>query len=96
MCKNPQMVASINKPPPINSNILMFFDQDLEDVHSPYDDALIVKVQISNVMVSPVLVDNGSSVNVLFKDAADKIGLLDSINKGKTTLHIVNGPLSSL
>lgn len=46
----------------------MFFDQDLEDVHSPYDDALIVKVQISNIMVSRVLVDNGSSVNILFKD----------------------------
>lgn len=62
------MMVSINKPLPINSNILMFFDQDLEDVHSPYDDALIVKVQISNIMVSRVLVDNGSSVNILFKD----------------------------
>lgn len=46
------MVALIIKLLSINSNILMFFDQDLEDVHSPYYDALVVKVQISNTMVS--------------------------------------------
>lgn len=62
------MVALINIPLAIDSNILMFFDRDLEGVHSPYNDALIVKVQISNTMVSRVLMDNRSGVNILFKD----------------------------
>ncbi|KAM2451813.1 hypothetical protein ACFX1W_009217 [Malus domestica] len=44
------MVAIINKPLAIDSNILMFFDNDLKDIHSPHDDALIVKVQISNTL----------------------------------------------
>lgn len=64
------MVASINKPLAIDSNILMFSDRDLEEVHSPYNDALVVKVQISNAMVSRVLMDNRSRVNVIFKDVA--------------------------
>lgn len=42
-CKKPRMVASINKPLLIYSNILMFSDQNLDDVHSPHDDALVIK-----------------------------------------------------
>lgn len=44
--------------------------------------------------------DNGSGVNVLFKDAAEKMGILDTTNKGKTTLHTIKGthvhPLGTL
>ncbi|TQD72737.1 hypothetical protein C1H46_041728 [Malus baccata] len=59
-------------------NILMFFNRDLEDVHSPFDDVVIVKMQISNAMVNHVLVDNGSGVNVLFKDVVENMAILDS------------------
>lgn len=59
-CKKPQMVANINKPFPTGSNIRMFFYWDLEDVHSSHDDALVIKVQISNAMVSCIFVDDGS------------------------------------
>ncbi|KAM1637101.1 hypothetical protein ACFX13_015223 [Malus domestica] len=69
------MVAFIYKPPPIASTIPMFSNRDLEDVCLPYDDALVIKVQISNAMVSRVLVDNGYRVNILFKDAAEKMGI---------------------
>ncbi|KAB2621075.1 hypothetical protein D8674_037654 [Pyrus ussuriensis x Pyrus communis] len=44
----------------------------------------------SNAIVSRVLVDNGLGVNVLFKDVAEKMGILDSIDKGRTTLHTFN------
>lgn len=87
------MVASIYKPPPIASTIPMFSNRDLEDVCSPYDDALVITVHISNAMVSRVLVDNGYRVNILFKDAAEKMGILDNINKSKTTMHTFNGIL---
>lgn len=64
------MVPSINKPFPVDSNILMFIDQNLEDVYSSHDDSLVIKVHISNAMVSRVLVDNRYEVNILFKDEA--------------------------
>lgn len=69
-CKKHRMVASNNKPLAIDSNILMLSDRDLEGVHSPYNDAIVVKLQISNAMVSWVLMDNRSGVKVLFKDVA--------------------------
>lgn len=89
-CKKPKVVALINMPFTIDSNILMFYDQDLENVHSPYDNALIIKVQIPNAIVSRVSMDNGSGINALFMDAAEKMGILDNINKGKTTIHTFN------
>lgn len=72
------MVATINKPLSINSNILMFPSQDLEDVNSIHDDALVIKVQISNALSQ--LYDNGSKVNILFKDAAERMRILDRVN----------------
>ncbi|KAM2096325.1 hypothetical protein COP2_019068 [Malus domestica] len=69
----------------------MSSDRDLEDVHSPHGDALVIKVQILNALDDCILVDNGFRVSVLFKDAAKKIGILDNINKGRTTLHNFNG-----
>ncbi|KAM1179452.1 hypothetical protein ACFX2G_019025 [Malus domestica] len=89
--KKPRLVASINKSLAINSTILMSSDRDLEDVHSPHGDALVIKVQILNALDDRILVDNGFRVSVLFKDAAKKMGILDNINKGRTTLHNFNG-----
>ncbi|KAB2622392.1 hypothetical protein D8674_024574 [Pyrus ussuriensis x Pyrus communis] len=44
-------------------------------------------------MVSRVSVDNGLRINVLIMDVAEKMGILDNINKGKTTIHTFNGAL---
>lgn len=84
------MVASINEPLTIGSNILMFSDRDLEDVHSPHDNTFVIKIQISNALVRYVLVDNGSGVNVIFNDVVEKMGIHESINKGNATLHTFN------
>lgn len=84
------MMALINKPLAfVLSDILMLFDWELEDV-SLHDNDLVVKVQIYNAKVSWVLVDNRSGVNIIFKDVAEKMAILDNINKGKTTIHSFN------
>lgn len=84
-------MANINKQLAIGSNILRFSDQDLEDVYSPYDDALVVKAQLSNALVSRVLVNNGLGASVFFKDVAEKLEILDNINKRKTTIQFQRG-----
>lgn len=68
----------------------MFSDWDLEDVHPPYDNTFVIKIQISNALVSCVLVDNGSGVHVIFNDVVEKVGIHDCINKGNTTFHTFN------
>lgn len=40
-------------------------EDDARHVHHPHNDALVVKVAIGSINVHMVLVDNGSSVNIL-------------------------------
>ena len=39
----------------------------------PHDDPLVVSVQIANTIVHRTLVDSGSSANILFREAFDKL-----------------------
>lgn len=70
----------------------MFSGWDLEDINSPHDDALVIKVQIFNAMVSHVLV-----VKIFFKDKINRISILDNITKSKTLPHTFSKtPVQSL
>ena len=51
-------------------NILIIFsDQDLEMIKLPHADPLIIKLWIGDAMVSRVLVDGGSSSDILLWEA---------------------------
>ena len=56
----------------------------MEGCHHPHDDPLVIRVFIANKTVHMVLVDNESSVNIIFVSAFDKMGIrrekLESIN----------------
>ncbi|GFS38849.1 hypothetical protein Acr_00g0059790 [Actinidia rufa] len=51
----------------------IFNNNDLRGLHLPHDDALVISVVIANFNVQRILVDNGSSVNILFILAFDKM-----------------------
>ncbi|XP_074569642.1 uncharacterized protein LOC141826298 [Curcuma longa] len=55
------------------SPAIYFGPQDLEGVATPHDDALVIRATIANYDVARVFVDTGSSVNVLYKDAFDRM-----------------------
>ena len=44
----------------------MFTDQDLIGVHLPYENALVITMRVANVDIRQVLVNNESSVSVMF------------------------------
>ena len=50
-----------------------FTDQDLEGVHFPHEDALVVNIRVANYDVRCVLINNGSDVNVIFLDTLKKM-----------------------
>ena len=59
----------------------------MEDCHHPHDDPLVIRVVVANKTIHRVLVDNGSSTDIIFKSAFDKMGI------GKEKLEPVNAYL---
>ena len=54
---------------------IAFIEQDLYTVRLPHQDPLVIKLQVDQVILGRVLVDGGSSAEVLFWDAFQKMGL---------------------
>lgn len=54
---------------------ITFTTTDSIRVILPHQDATIISIQISNFMVKKVFMDTWSSVNVIFKDTFDSMGL---------------------
>ncbi|XP_062153622.1 uncharacterized protein LOC133861818 [Alnus glutinosa] len=50
---------------------IAFSDKDYEGVYLPHSDALVVTMVIANHRIHRVLVDNGSSADILYKSAFD-------------------------
>ena len=53
----------------------MFTDKDAERVHHPYDDAIVITLLIADYTTRRVLVDNGSSVDILYYLAFEQMRL---------------------
>lgn len=63
---------------------ITFTEEDARQVHQPHNDALVITVMIGNMNVHRVLVDNGSSVNILSYNIYQKMGLA---TKEMTTVY---------
>ena len=59
----------------MTNQVITFSEDDARTVHFPHHDPLVIESQTANMIVAWILVDNGSSVNILFKAAFEKIGL---------------------
>ncbi|GFY95559.1 hypothetical protein Acr_10g0009440 [Actinidia rufa] len=74
--------STIDILPPITFN-----NDDLRGLHFPHDVALVVSAVIANFNVQRILVDNGSSADILFISAFDKMKI------GLDKLHPFHTPL---
>lgn len=54
---------------------LYFSDEDLLGIVSPHDDALVVTLAVANHNLHCILVDTGSSVDLLYWPTFEKIGI---------------------
>ena len=58
----------------------------------PYDDALVITIDVSNYEVARVLIDGGSSVDLIFKDTLKRMGIEEyEIETEQTQLTGFNG-----
>ncbi|XP_010263731.1 PREDICTED: uncharacterized protein LOC104601929 [Nelumbo nucifera] len=54
---------------------ITFIDNDLRGVQTPHDDAFVVTVKVANFELRWILFDIGSSADVLFEEAFEKLGI---------------------
>ena len=64
VCKLPQLDTAIT-----------FSDSDLEGCRHPHDDPLVIRAVVANKTVHRVLIDNRSSVDIIFASAFDKMDI---------------------
>ena len=76
-------IQAVFKLPRLDTTIT-FSDSDLEGCQHPHDDPLVVPAIVANTTVHRVLIDNGSSANIIFASAFDKMGI------GREKLEPVN------
>ena len=76
-------VQAVSKLPRLNTTIT-FSNSDLEGCQHPYDDPLVIRAIVANKTIHRVLVDNGSSANIIFASAFNKMGI------GREKLELVS------
>ena len=66
---------------------ITFTNEDAERIHHPHDDAIVITLLIADYITRRVLVDNGSSADILYYPAFQQMKL------GRDQLRPVNSPL---
>ena len=69
MVQNVQLTGFIPKMARVDNPIIGFLEENAQHFHHPHDDALIVSIQVGDYNTYRVLVDNGSSVDILYYPA---------------------------
>ena len=67
-------VQAVSKLPRLDIAITLS-DLDLEGCQHPHDDPLVIRVVVANKTIHRVLVYNGSSADIIFESAFDKMGI---------------------
>ena len=66
MVQNVQLTGFLPKMARIYNHIIGFLEEDARCLHHPHDDALVVSIQVGDYNTHWVLIDNGSSVDILY------------------------------
>ena len=76
-------VQTVSKLPRLN-NTITFSNFHMKGCQHPHDDPLVIKAIVANKTIHRVLVDNGSSADIVFASTFDKMGIgrekLDPVN----------------
>ena len=67
-------IQTVSKLPRLDTSIT-FSDSDLEGCQHPHDDPLVIRAVVANKTIHRVLIDNGSSADIIFASAFDKMGI---------------------
>ncbi|XP_030941911.1 uncharacterized protein LOC115966923 [Quercus lobata] len=66
MVQSVQLMGTVSKIARREGPIIWFLEEDARRLHHPHDDALVVSIRVGNYNMHRVLVDNGSSADILY------------------------------
>ncbi|GAV67970.1 hypothetical protein CFOL_v3_11473, partial [Cephalotus follicularis] len=70
-----------------DEEVITFSEADYEGVHLPHDDPVVVTLLVELFTMKRILIDSGSSANILYKHAFDQLRILaDQLKPVKTPL----------
>ncbi|KFK22070.1 hypothetical protein AALP_AAs48547U000400 [Arabis alpina] len=77
--------ANISTPakPRLSSDLIIFDEKDTEGLDQPHNDPLVINLTIYDFNVARVLIDTGSSVDVIFKKTLERMKIDLSTIKGR-------------
>ena len=87
MVQNIQLTGSVLKIARRESPVIEFSEEDARRLHHSHDDALVVSIRIEDYNMHRVLIDNGSSADILYYPAFQQMGI------GREQLIPTNAPL---
>ena len=87
MVQNVQLTGSVPKIARRESPIIRFSEEDARRLHHPHDDALVVSIRVEDYNMHRLLIDNGSSADILYYSAFQQMGI------GRERLILMNAPL---
>ncbi|XP_059639467.1 uncharacterized protein LOC132281816 [Cornus florida] len=73
--------------PRVEEPVITFSEEDDKGIHQPHDDPLVVSMVVANFTVRRILIDNGSSADILFLRAYEKLKI------GREKLRPMKSPL---
>ena len=85
--QNVQLSGRSPKTSTPDEHAITFTDEDASRIHHPHDDAIVITLIIADYSTRKVLVDNGSSVDILYYPA------FQQMNLGRDQLRPVHSPL---
>uniref|UniRef100_A0A2N9GIS8 Integrase catalytic domain-containing protein n=1 Tax=Fagus sylvatica TaxID=28930 RepID=A0A2N9GIS8_FAGSY len=83
-------VMVVQRPPKnirLDDQVISFSEEDARGTHQPHDDALVVTVNIAGFTTRRVMIDNGSSADILYLPAYQQMRI------GKDKLRPMDAPL---
>ena len=87
LVQNVQLSRRSPRTTTMDEQAITFTVVDAERVHHPHDDAIVITLLIANYTTRRVLVDNGSSADILYYPTFQQMRL------GQDQLHPINLPL---
>ncbi|GAV67175.1 hypothetical protein CFOL_v3_10684, partial [Cephalotus follicularis] len=72
---------------PRDEDVISFSEADYEGARLPHDDPVVMTLQVALITMKKILIDSGSSTDIMYKQAFDQLGIpVDELKPVKTPL----------